>query len=57
MKADIGPRVIDELVHALIEEVNLYNPDKVKADYERVMSEAGLITNKLKIWVPKNEGR
>jgi len=51
--AYIHPDVIDEITRELIKTINATRPDKIKADYDRVMREGGLLPQEPKIWVPK----
>ena len=57
MKASSSPELIDELMRVMVKEICSYDPEKVKADYERVMIEAGLLPAKQKVWVPQNESQ
>jgi hypothetical protein len=52
MRTYIHPDVVDEMTKEFIKLVNATRPDKIKADYERVMREGGLLPSEPKIWVP-----
>jgi len=52
MKTYAHPDVVDEMTRELIRVVDAGRPDKIKADYERVMREGGLLQQEPKIWVP-----
>jgi hypothetical protein len=54
MRTYIHPDVVDEMTKEFIKHVNATRPDTIKADYERVMRESGLLPSEPKLWLPKD---